>query len=91
MKKFNFNDSFFKHVIHFSGQLYFVSNLQLSFAPEQLSALSTFNVLLIMIFNNDLDVLFRPSVSSVKDKNFPCTSIFNQVVLENVKRVLQCI
>ena len=47
MKKFNFNDSFFKHVIHFSGQLYFVSNLQLSFAPEQLSALSTFNVLLI--------------------------------------------
>ena len=88
MKKFNFNDSFFKHVIHFSGQLYFVSNLQLSFAPEQLSALSTFNVLLITTM---IWTLFRPSVSSVKDKNFPCTSIFNQVVLENVKRVLQCI
>ena len=46
MEKFNFNDSFFTHVIYFSSQLCFHSALQLSVAPEQLSTFSTFNILL---------------------------------------------
>ena len=49
--------------------------------------LSTFNVLLI----NHFSILFPPLVSSVKDKNFQCNSVFYQVVLKNVIRVLQCI
>ena len=35
--------------------------------------------------------LFRPLERSVKDKNFQSTSVFFQVVLKNVIRVLQCI
>ena len=49
--------------------------------------LSTFNVLLI----NHFSILFRPLVSSVKDKNFQCNSVFYQVELKNVIRVLQYI
>ena len=41
--------------------------------------------------NNRLSILFRPLESSVKDKNFQSTSVFYQVVLKNVIRVLQCI
>ena len=44
LEKFNFSDSFFTYVIHFLGQSYFLSTSQLSFATEQLSAISTFNV-----------------------------------------------
>ena len=88
MEKFNFNDNFFTHVIRFSGQLCFLSALQLFFAPVQLSTFSTFTVLLI---TNHLSVLFRSLVSSVKDKNFQCTYVFYQVVLKNVIRALQCI
>ena len=79
LEEFNFSDSSFTYVIHFSGQPCFLPTSQLSFAPEQLSTLSTFNVL---VYNNDhLSVLFRHWVSSVKDENFQSASVFYQVVL----------
>ena len=53
---------------------------------------NSFNFQRIVNTNNHLSVLFRPLVSNIKDKNFPCTSVFYQVVLENVIQVLlQCI
>ena len=55
---------------------------------------TTFNFLnfqRIVNNNNHLSVLFGPWVSSVKDKNFQCTSVFYQVVLKNVVPVLQYI
>ena len=84
LEKFNFNDSFFTHVIHFSGEPCFPSNFLLPRNNFQLSQLSTdlFNS------NNRLSVLFRPLESSVKDKNFQSTSVFYQVALKNVIRVL---
>ena len=84
--KFNFSNSFFTYVIHFSGQRCFLSTLQLSFAPEQLSTLHV-----LINNNNHLNVLFRPLVSGVKDENSQNTSVFYQVVLKSVIRVLQCI
>ena len=84
LEKFNFNNSFFTHVIYFSGEICFPFNFILPRNNLQLSQL-LFNS------NNRLNVLFRPLESSVKDKNFQSTSVFYQVVLKNVIRVLQCI
>ena len=84
--KFNFSDSLFTYVIHFSGQPCFLSTLQLSFDKEQLS---TFHVFIIN--NNHLSFLFRPLVSSVKDKNFLSTSFFYQVLLKDPIQVLRCL
>ena len=82
LEKFNFCDSFFIYVIHFSGQPCFLSTSQLSFAPEQLPALPAFNVLINN--NNHLSVLFRTLVSSVKNENFRSTSVFYKVIIKNV-------
>ena len=78
LEKFNFSDIFFTHVIHFSGELCFLSTSQLSFAPEQLSTLSTVNELSTDLFNsnNRLSVFSRPLEGSVKDKHFQSTSVF---------------
>ena len=43
LEKFNFNDSFFTHVIHFSGKPYFPFNFLL---PRNNFQLSTFNGLI---------------------------------------------
>ena len=40
LEKLNFNDSFFTHVIDFSGEPCFLSTSQLSFPPEQFSTLN---------------------------------------------------
>ena len=54
------------------------------------TSFNSFNFQRIVNNNNHLSVLFRPLVSSAKDKNFQCTSVFYQLVLKNVIRVLQC-
>ena len=63
----------------------FFFNVQLFFAPEQLSTIDV-----LVNNNNYFSVLFRPLVNSVEDENFQSTSVFCQVALKNVIRVLQC-
>ena len=77
------------HTCHpFFRSTLFSFNLTTFFRPG--ATFNSFNFQRI-VNNNHLSVLFRPLVSSVKDKNFQCTFVFNQVVLKNVIRVLQCI
>ena len=78
------------HTCHpFFRSTLFSFNLTTFFRPG--ATFNSFNFQRIVNNNNHLSVLFRPLVSSVKDKNFQCTSVFYQVVLKNVIRVLQCI
>ena len=89
LEKFDFSDSLFTYVLHFSGQTCFLSTSQISFATKQLLALSASNVFINN--NNHLSTFFRPIVSTVEDENFQSISVFYQVVLANVIRVLKCI
>ena len=78
------------HTCHpFFRSTLFSFNLATFFCPG--ATFNSFNFQRIVNNNNHLSVLFRPLVSSVKDKNFQCTSVFYQVVLKNVIRVLHCI
>ena len=70
LEKFNFNNSFFTHVIHFSDEPCFSSKF---FCPGTTFKLLNFQRTLS---NNRLSVLFRPLESSVEDKNFQSTSVF---------------
>ena len=65
----------------------FSFNLATFFCPR--TAFNCFNFQRIVNNNNNLSFLFRPLVSSVKNKNFQCISVFYQIVLEKVIRVLQ--
>ena len=78
------------HTCHpFFRSTLFSFNLATFFCPG--TTFNFFNFQRIVNNNNHFSVLFRPLVSSVKDKNFQSTSVFYQVVLINVIRVLQCI
>ena len=86
LEKFYFSDIFFTHAIHFSGELCFLSTSQLSFAPEQLSTLSTVNELSTDLCNsnNRLSVFSRPWRVVSKTNTFKVLLSFYQVVLQNV-------
>ena len=77
------------------GKIQFQRQLVFFQPPDFLSPQNNFQLFQLStdLFNsnNRLSVLFRPLESSVKDKNFQTTSVFYQVVLKNVIRVLQCI
>ena len=77
------------------GKIQFQRQLVFFQPPDFLSPQNNFQLFQLStdLFNsnNRLSVLFRPLESSVKDKNFQSTSVFYQVVLKNVIRVLQCI
>ena len=79
------------HTCHpFFGLILFSFNLATFFCPA--ATFNSFNFQRIVNNSKHLSVLFRPLVNNVKNKNFPCTSVFNQVVHENVIQVLlQCI
>ena len=76
------------------GKIQFQRQLVFFQPPDFLSPQNNFQLFQLStdLFNsnNRLSVLFRPLESSVKDKNFQSTSVFYQVVLKNVIRVLQC-